>query len=63
MRYFLRTLNVSAGHILGPFGPIETLQRARMLRESGIDYFITTEFGVLSGARMKSGTVKSEKSN
>jgi len=47
MRYFLRTLNVSSRQILGPFGPIETLQRARMLRESSIDYFITTEFGVV----------------
>jgi hypothetical protein len=47
MRYFLRTLNISSGQILGPFGPIETLQRARMLRESSIDYFITTEFGVV----------------
>ena len=50
MRYFLRTLHVSSGQILGPFGPIETLQRARMLRESSIDYFITTEFGVVVGS-------------
>jgi hypothetical protein len=47
MRYFIRLQKISGDHILGPFDPIETLRRTRMLRESGIDYFITTEFGVV----------------
>ena len=50
MRYFIRTPRVSGDQILGPFAPIETLQRARSLRQAGIEYFITTEFGVVVGS-------------
>ena len=50
MRYFIRTPKVSGDRILGPYDPIETLQGARMLRQAGIEYFITTEFGVVIGS-------------
>lgn len=50
MRYLIRTSRVSGDQILGPFGPIEALQKARMLREAGVEYFITTEFGVVVGS-------------
>jgi len=50
MRYFIRTPTASGDKILGPLGPIETLQKVRLLRESGIQYFITTEFGVVVGS-------------
>jgi hypothetical protein len=50
MRYFIRTPKVNDDKILGPFSPIETLQKAKMLREAGIEYFITTEFGVIVGS-------------
>jgi hypothetical protein len=50
MRYFIRTPAISGEKVLGPFGPIETLQRAKMLREAGIEYFMTTEFGAVVGS-------------
>jgi hypothetical protein len=50
MRYFIRTPKITGDRILGPFGPIETLQKVRKLQEAGIEYFITTEFGVVLGS-------------
>jgi hypothetical protein len=42
--YFIRI--PARGSVLGPFDPIETLQRIRELREQGIEYFVTDEAGV-----------------
>jgi hypothetical protein len=50
MRYFLRIPKVSGDQISGPYSPIETLQKAKMLRDARIEYFITTEFGVVVGS-------------
>jgi len=37
-----------AGSILGPFDPIQALQRAKQLRErGGFEFFITNERGVV----------------
>lgn len=47
MRYFIRTPRPSAGKLLGPFDPIETLRRARTLRETGVDFCITDEAGTV----------------
>jgi hypothetical protein len=44
MRYFIRTPGISADRVLGPFDPIEVLQKAKLLRDSGLDYFITEEY-------------------
>ena len=48
IRYFIRVPSTGReGLLLGPFDPIETLQKIRQLRESGIDYFITDESGMV----------------
>jgi hypothetical protein len=47
MKYFMRTPKVADNYVLGPFDPIETLQKAKMLRDSGVEFFITNESGVV----------------
>jgi hypothetical protein len=47
MRYLIHTPKVSTNKQSGPFDPIETLLRARMLREAGIEFFITDENGAV----------------
>lgn len=47
MQYFIRTPKVSGDRLLGPYGPIETLQKARQLREAGIEFFVTDEDGIV----------------
>jgi hypothetical protein len=43
MRYFIRARKTSGDRVLGPFDPIETLHKAAILRQSGVEYFITEE--------------------
>ena len=43
MRYFIRTPIIAADRVLGPFDPIEVLQKAELLRESGVVDYLTTE--------------------
>jgi hypothetical protein len=45
VRYFIRVPSIGGGSMLGPFDPIETLQKTKQLKERGIEYFITDESG------------------
>jgi hypothetical protein len=47
VRYFIRVPSLGEGSILGPFDPIQALQRAKQLRERGVEFFITNERGVV----------------
>jgi hypothetical protein len=60
MRYFIRTPRLSAGKLLGPFDPIETLRRARTLRETGVDFCITARQERCSSARIRFGAARIE---
>ena len=43
--YFIRVPSADAA--LGPFEPSETLRKAHLLREKGVEFFITNERGVV----------------
>jgi hypothetical protein len=47
MRYLIHTPKVSANKLSGPFDPIETLLRAKLLREARTEFFITDENGIV----------------
>jgi hypothetical protein len=46
MRYLIHTPKGAGDKLSGPFDPIETLRRARWLRETGVEFLITDENGI-----------------